>query len=155
MAGEGCIFCRIARGEAPAQIIWEDEQTMAFLDIAPVARGHTLVIPRRHYRDLMSVPDEELAAVMATAKRVARALMEGLGATGVNVLHASGVAAGQSVFHFHLHLIPRREGDGLDPWPEEGYQGREREREQEDDPEEVCKRIRAALALQGPKRYLN
>jgi len=133
----GCIFCRIARHEAPAHIVYEDDRTAAFLDINPVSRGHTLVVPKWHYRDLFAIPGEELQAVILTAQRVAHALIEGLGATGGNVLHASGAVAGQTVFHFHLHLIPRREGDGLQPWPGSGYR--------ETDFEGVAQRIRAAL----------
>jgi len=122
---EDCIFCRIARGEAPAHIIHEDADVMAFLDINPVSRGHTLVIPKRHYRDLLDLPTEEWEGVMAVAQRVARALIAGLGASGVNLLQATGAAAGQTVFHFHLHLIPRHENDGLHPWPKSTYRERD------------------------------
>jgi histidine triad (HIT) family protein len=120
-----CIFCRIAGGEAPAHVVYEDEHTIAFLDINPVSRGHTLVIPKRHYRDLLGMPAEELAAVVAAAQRVAGALIEGLRASGVNLLQATGAAAGQTVFHFHLHLIPRYENDGLHPWPKSTYRERD------------------------------
>jgi len=122
---EDCIFCRIARGEAPAHIIHEDADVMAFLDINPLSRGHTLVIPKGHYRDLLDLPTAEWEGVMAAAQRVAGALLRGLGASGVNLLHASGAAAGQTVFHFHLHLIPRYENDGLHLWPGSTYRERD------------------------------
>ena len=134
---QGCIFCQITHREAPAHIVYEDKRTLAFLDINPMSRGHTLVIPKRHYRDLLEVPVEELQAVMATAQRVAKALLAGLDAAGVNLLHATGAAAGQSVFHFHLHLLPRYISDGLDPWPRESYF--------ETDFEGVAQRIRSSL----------
>lgn len=135
-----CIFCRIVRGEAPAHVVYEDEHTIAFLDINPLSRGHTLVIPKRHYRDLLGMPAEELAAVVAAAQRVAGAILTGLGADGVNLLHATGAAAGQTVFHFHLHLIPRYSGDGLHLW----HRGDYRER----DFAEIARRIRGALSSQ-------
>ncbi|MFQ6117106.1 MAG: HIT family protein [Candidatus Bipolaricaulia bacterium] len=119
-----CPFYRIVDGEAPAHIIHEDGHTMAFLDINPVSRGHTLAIPKRHYRDLLDLPEGELERVIAAARRVAGAILTGLSADGVNLLHATGAAAGQTVFHFHLHLIPRYSGDGLHPWPRSGYRER-------------------------------
>jgi len=134
---QDCIFCRIARYEAPAHIVYEDDLTIAFLDINPMSRGHTLIVPKRHYRDLLEVPAEELQAVMVTAQRVAKALLAGLDAAGVNLLHATGAAAGQSVFHFHLHLIPRYINDSLDPWPKGSYF--------EIDFESVAQRIRSAF----------
>jgi len=124
MAVEDCIFCRIVAGELPAQIVDEDERTIAFLDIAPAVRGHALVIPRRHYTDLMDVDAEDLTAVAAAAQRLARRMRDRLGADGVNLLNSSGPAAWQTVFHFHVHVIPRYDGDSLrQPWiPEAGDQ---------------------------------
>jgi histidine triad (HIT) family protein len=117
MADDDCIFCRIVAGELPATRIDEDERTIAFMDINPGTRGHALVIPRRHARDLGEVPAEDLAACAATAQRVAVRQRERLGADGVNLLNAFGAAAWQTVFHFHLHVIPRYEGDPLRlPW---------------------------------------
>jgi histidine triad (HIT) family protein len=119
---EECIFCQIVAGEIPAQIIDEDERTIAFMDINPATRGHALVVPRRHAKDLLAIEASELAAVAATAQRVAARMPERLGADGVNLLNSCGQAAWQTVFHFHVHVIPRYEGDPLRlPWtPHEG-----------------------------------
>jgi histidine triad (HIT) family protein len=114
---EDCIFCRIIAGELPAQIVAEDERTVAFMDIAPANRGHLLVVPRRHARDLLEIESEDLAAVGAAGQRLARRVKERLGADGVNLLNSCGAAAWQTVFHFHLHVIPRYHNDPLRlPW---------------------------------------
>ena len=122
MAEGDCIFCAIVAGDAPAEIVDEDEHTVSFMDIAPATRGHALVIPRRHSRDLHDISEEELAACASAAKRLAGRVPQRLGAQGVNVLNATGQAAWQSVFHFHLHVIPRYDDDPLKlPWvPAEG-----------------------------------
>ncbi len=119
-----CIFCRIVAGELPSVRVDEDERTVAFLDIAPATRGHTLVVPRAHARDLLDLGAEDLAACAATAQRVARRMGERLGTEGVNLLNSCGEAAWQTVFHFHVHVIPRYAGDPLRlPWvPEQGDQ---------------------------------
>jgi histidine triad (HIT) family protein len=112
-----CLFCRIVAGDVPAQRIAEDERTIAFLDIAPAAPGHALVIPRRHATDLLDAPEDDAAACMGTAQRVAHRQRDVLGATGVNLFQSNGRDAGQTVFHLHLHVIPRTRGDGLvHPW---------------------------------------
>jgi histidine triad (HIT) family protein len=117
MADADCIFCKILAGELPAQIVDEDERTVAFMDIAPATRGHALVIPRAHSTDLRSVAGEDLAAVALAAQRLAGRMGERLGADGVNLLNACGSAAWQTVFHFHVHVIPRYDGDPLRlPW---------------------------------------
>jgi histidine triad (HIT) family protein len=117
MADPDCIFCRILTGDLPATIVDEDERTIAFMDIAPATRGHALVIPRAHARDLLSVEREDLESVALAAQRLARRAKERLGADGVNLLNSSGAAAWQTVFHFHVHVIPRYEGDPLRlPW---------------------------------------
>jgi histidine triad (HIT) family protein len=108
-----CLFCKIAAGQLPATIVAEDERTLAFMDINPWARGHALVIPKQHARDLGAIGEDDLAACAAMAKRVAGLQRERLGADGVNLLNAYGAAAWQSVFHFHFHVIPRYEGDPL------------------------------------------
>jgi histidine triad (HIT) family protein len=110
---EDCIFCKIVAGELPAQVVQEDEHTVAFMDINPWTRGHALVIPRNHSKDLLEVSDEDLSHTASAAKRLAARMVERLGADGVNLLNATGAAAWQSVFHFHLHVIPRYEGDPL------------------------------------------
>jgi histidine triad (HIT) family protein len=110
---EDCIFCKIVEGEMPAEIIQEDEQTLAFMDINPWTRGHALVIPRAHSSNLYEVADQDLAQTMASAKRLAQRMRERLGCDGVNLLNASEPAAWQTVFHFHVHVIPRYQDDPL------------------------------------------
>jgi histidine triad (HIT) family protein len=112
-----CIFCAIASGEGPAQIVDSDDRTVAFLDINPATRGHALVIPRAHTSDLFAVSDEDLQATSAAARRLAERMRETIRPDGINILNAAGRAAWQSVFHFHLHVIPRYEDDPLQlPW---------------------------------------
>jgi len=112
-----CIFCKIVAGAVPGTIIDEDERTISFMDINPATRGHALVIPRRHARDLLEIEPEELAAVAVAAQRLAARVPERLGADGVNLINSCGPAAWQTVFHFHIHVIPRYEGDPLRlPW---------------------------------------
>jgi histidine triad (HIT) family protein len=114
---DGCVFCRIVAGELPATIVAEDERTVSFMDINPATRGHALVIPRRHAPDLLSVGAEDLQAVSLAAQRLAARMGERLGAAGVNTINSCGAAAWQTVFHFHLHVIPRYEDDPLRlPW---------------------------------------
>ena len=114
---EDCLFCQIVAGEIPAQIIEQDEHTLTFMDIAPATRGHALVIPKRHATDLWEIDPEELGHVAAAAKRQAARVHERLGADGVNLLNSCGSAAWQTVFHFHVHVIPRYAGDPLKlPW---------------------------------------
>jgi histidine triad (HIT) family protein len=132
-----CIFCRIVRGEVPAHKVYEDRTTVAFLDAHPQARGHTLVVPKRHSVDLFHAPESDICDAFAAAKKVALAMRAALGAEGVNVLHASGEAAGQSVFHLHIHVLPRHGGDGLHAFPEAGYA--------EDDFASVAERLRRAI----------
>ena len=116
MADE-CVFCKIVAGELPATIVDEDDRTFAFMDISPATRGHALVIPRTHVSDLHEIGPEDLRAVALTAQRVAAKARDNLGADGVNLLNASGAAAWQTVFHFHVHVIPRYAGDPLKlPW---------------------------------------
>jgi histidine triad (HIT) family protein len=117
MADPDCIFCKIVAGQLPARIVAEDERTVAFMDIAPATRGHALVIPRVHATDLLSIEAEDLQAVLAAAQRLAVRAKRLLGADGINLLNSCGSAAWQTVFHFHMHVIPRYEGDPLRlPW---------------------------------------
>jgi histidine triad (HIT) family protein len=113
----GCIFCAIAAGEAPAEILDSDEHTVAFMDINPATAGHALVIPRRHSADLMEIVDEDLERTTLAARRLAERMRETLHPDGFNVINACGTAAWQTVFHFHLHVVPRFERDPLElPW---------------------------------------
>jgi histidine triad (HIT) family protein len=114
---EDCIFCKIVAGELPAEKVAEDERTVAFMDINPATRGHLLVIPRKHARDLLEIEPEELAAVAQAAQRMAQRAADTLGADGVNLLNSCGQTAWQTVFHFHIHVIPRYADDPLKlPW---------------------------------------
>ncbi len=117
MADPDCIFCKILAGELPATIVDEDERTIAFMDIAPATRGHALVIPRAHTPDLLSVDPEDLRAVVVASQRLAARAKERLAADGVNLVNSCGAVAWQTVFHFHVHVIPRYENDPLRlPW---------------------------------------
>ena len=116
-ADPDCLFCKIVAGEIPSARVDEDERTVAFMDINPATRGHVLVVPREHAVDLLEVPDADLEACARTAQRLARRVKERLGADGVNLLNSCGPAAWQTVFHFHVHVIPRYAGDPLRlPW---------------------------------------
>jgi histidine triad (HIT) family protein len=114
---EDCIFCGIVAGDVPGQIVDSDERTVAFMDINPATRGHSLVVPRAHSADLLEISDEDLEAAMLAARRLSRRIKNTLDPAGINVLNACGAAAWQTVFHFHLHVIPRYEDDPLElPW---------------------------------------
>jgi len=108
-----CVFCKIVRGEAPAHKIYEDERTLVFLDIMPVTDGHTLVITKEHFENLFEASSESLQAVAATAKKVADAIREVLQPAGMMVFQLNGAAAFQSVFHYHMHLMPRAQGEPM------------------------------------------
>jgi histidine triad (HIT) family protein len=110
---DDCIFCKILAGELPSELVQEDEHTIAFMDINPWTRGHALVVPRNHSKNLYEAPDEDLARASAAAKRLALAMRDRLGCAGVNVLNCCEPAAWQTVFHLHLHVIPRYEDDPL------------------------------------------
>jgi histidine triad (HIT) family protein len=137
MSEEECIFCSIAAGTIPATIIDEDEHTVAFMDINPWARGHALVIPRTHARDLHEIDPDALARVMASAQRIAARMIERLDCEGVTLWNSTGTAAGQVIFHVHVHLIPRYPADGP-------VEIRPRERADEDDLAAVAAQLTAA-----------
>jgi len=121
-----CVFCDILAGELPSVAVAEDEATYAFMDIHPATAGHLLVVPKRHSTDLFDIPAGDLSAVTLAAQRIARPAVEELGADGVNLLNCCGSEAWQTVFHFHLHVIPRYADSTHDPlvlpW-EPGVQG--------------------------------
>lgn len=114
---DSCIFCRIIKGEIPGTRVYEDDDVLAFLDINPIAPGHTLVIPKGHYETLVDIPDGVGAKIFPVLSRVGKAVMAALKADGFNCLQNNFAAAGQIVFHSHWHVIPRFEGDGLAQWP--------------------------------------
>lgn len=134
---EDCIFCRIVAGRARSHPVWEDADTLAFMDLAPLAAGHVLVIPKPHWENVFETPAPALGAVMATAKRVAHAIRAAIAPPGLGVYQVNGRAAGQTVFHYHVHLIPRYEGISLD------LHGRRRADRAELD--RVAERIRGGL----------
>ena len=116
-ADPDCIFCKIVAGELPAEKIDEDEHTLAFMDINPATRGHALVIPRKHAKDLHEIEPEELAHVIKAAKRLADRAQPALKADGINLINSCGAAAWQTVFHLHVHVVPRYDDDPLQlPW---------------------------------------
>jgi histidine triad (HIT) family protein len=110
---DDCIFCKIVAGELPAELVQEDEHTVSFMDLNPWTRGHALVIPRRHSNNLYEVPDEDLRNTASAAKRLAERMRDRLGCDGINLLNACEPAAWQTVFHFHIHVIPRYVDDPL------------------------------------------
>lgn len=110
---ENCIFCKIIAGDIPSATVYEDENFKAIMDIAPAAKGHVILIPKNHCADLFSLEGEASSKALAVAAKVAKAIKEELKADGLNLLQNNGEAAGQTVFHFHIHLIPRYQGDKL------------------------------------------
>jgi histidine triad (HIT) family protein len=119
---DDCLFCGIVAGSIPSETIDSDERTVAFMDINPATAGHALVVPRAHSADLLEIGDEDLTAVNLAAQRLSRRMKDVLGADGINLINACGSAAWQTVFHFHIHVVPRYEDDPLKlPWiPEPG-----------------------------------
>lgn len=110
---DDCIFCKIAKGEIPSTKLYEDENVLSFLDIMPAAKGHALVIPKKHYHTLLDIPHEELREIMAVVQKVAAAIMATTDAAGFNVIQSNQKVAGQVIAHLHFHIIPRKEGDRL------------------------------------------
>lgn len=123
-----CIFCKIVRKEIPAQIVYENGKTIAFLDIKPVNPGHALIVPKEHYPDFASTPDDQLGDIAAVARKVAKAAVKALGADGFNIGVNNGRAAGQLVDHMHLHVMPRFAGDGHELWHGKAYEPGEAEK---------------------------
>jgi histidine triad (HIT) family protein len=114
---DGCVFCKIIKGEIPSLKVYENDDVVAFLDITPVSVGHTLVVPKEHYRDLDETPEEVLGTLFAAVKKIGSAVIAMTGSHAYNVGVNTGVPAGQVVMHVHVHVIPRAEGDGLTHWP--------------------------------------
>ena len=113
MKDENCIFCKIANGEIPSATLYEDEDFRVILDANPASKGHALILPKEHYRNLYDLDDELAAKVLVLAKKMVNLLKDKFGCTGYNVVQNNEEAAGQTVFHFHMHLIPRYKGDGV------------------------------------------
>jgi len=123
----GCIFCDIVDRASDALIIYKDEHAIGFLPREPAVPGHTVLVPKAHYADIYSIPEDQLCALIMSCKALALRWREQVGATGLNVLHASGGDGEQSVFHFHFHLFPRFAQDGLHTWPALPRPGQTRE----------------------------
>jgi histidine triad (HIT) family protein len=125
MRDPDCLFCKIVAGELPSERIDENERTVSFMDISPATRGHALVVPRNHATDLLEADPEDVAAVAVAAQRLAGKVVERLGADGINLINSCGRAAWQTVFHLHMHVIPRYADDPLKlPWvPSSGDAG--------------------------------
>jgi len=139
MIDHDCIFCKIIRGEIPSAKVYETHTVLAFLDIAPVNKGHALVIPKSHHETIWDIPGWMAQDLHRAVQIVAQALKDGLNAEGVNIGMNNGAAAGQLVLHAHWHLIPRFTGDGLSLWPQKSY----------DSPEEMSQ---TALKISGTIR---
>lgn len=138
MIKDDCIFCKIANGQIPSSTVYEDNDFKVILDISPAAKGHALILPKQHYDNLWELGEEESAKIMAIAAKVTKAQKAALSCDGVNLLQNNGVAAGQSVFHFHMHLIPRYDEDGVNiPWNHLSYEDGEADK--------VCEAIKAAM----------
>ena len=112
MKDDTCIFCKIAAGEIPSKTLYEDGEFRVILDLGPATKGHALILPKNHYRTLFDLPEEEAKKVMALARKMALQMKEKLNCDGFNLVQNNEETAGQTVFHFHMHLIPRYEGDG-------------------------------------------
>jgi histidine triad (HIT) family protein len=115
---KSCIFCKIIHKKAPASIIYEDETVLGFLDIRPLNMGHTLVIPKAHYVDIFDTPEKDLSQVHKIAKIVSCAIKKSTEADGISIIQQNGKAAGQDIFHIHVHVVPRFQGQKLPPFNE-------------------------------------
>lgn len=124
---DDCIFCKIIKGEVPCFKVYEDEDTLAFLDIQPVNPGHTLVIPKKHVANIFDIDEETLNKVNLTIKKVSPIIIKAVGAQGLNIMQNNGKVSGQLVMHAHHHIIPRFEGDGLKHWSHKKYKSGEAE----------------------------
>ncbi|MBU6390122.1 HIT family protein [Patescibacteria group bacterium] len=138
MSGADCIFCKIVRGELPASKVYEDDNVLGFLDIKPVNPGHALVIPKKHFESIHDTPDELVGKMAVASKKIAGVIQNELGAKGVNIGMNNGAAAGQMVFHAHIHVMPRYGKDSFKLWNGGEYKtGGEREA--------LAAKIRAAI----------
>ncbi len=134
-----CIFCKIANGEIPSAALYEDDDFKVVMDMGPAAKGHSLILPKQHYANVHELPDELAGRAFLLAKRMAGVMTKALDADGFNIVQNNGEAAGQTVFHFHMHLIPRYENDGA------GF-GWNPGTLTDEDREEVCAKVNAELA---------
>lgn len=135
---ENCIFCKIASGEIPATTLYEDQDFRVILDLGPASKGHALILPKEHYANIYEIPEELAAKAMILAKKMAGVLTQALKCDGFNIVQNNGEPAGQTVFHFHMHLIPRYEGDDVGLTWNPGSLT-------EEDKEEILSKVKAEL----------
>lgn len=116
-----CVFCKIVNSELPSYKVYEDENSLAFLDISPVTPGHTLVISKKHYSNLEDIPENDLCELIKSVKKIGKSIKAGLGVSGYNMTENNDPIAGQIIPHIHFHIIPRRDGDNIHLWPQGEY----------------------------------
>jgi len=132
-----CIFCKIIAGDIPSYKVYEDDYSMAFFDVLPISPGHTIIVPKKHLPDVEDLSNEEFSKMSIVAKKIGKAVMNGLDVKGYSIFLDNKSAANQHVPHVHFHLVPRKEGDGLERWPQSGYE--------QDEAEFFLKKIKAEL----------
>ena len=137
MKDENCIFCKILAGEIPSTAVYEDDDFTAILDVNPAARGHVIILPKNHAANIYELPDEDASKIMIVAKKIATAIEKAYHCDGVNILQNNGEAAGQTVFHLHVHVIPRFKGDTVNIGWKQG--------DMPEDLDAICKEIQAQL----------
>ena len=137
MKDENCIFCKILAGEIPSTAVYEDDDFKASLDVNPAARGHVIILPKNHAANIYELPDEDASKIMVVAKKIATAIEKAYHCDGVNILQNNGEAAGQTVFHLHVHVIPRFKGDTVNIGWKQG--------DMPEDLDAICKEIQAQL----------
>lgn len=137
MKNENCIFCKILAGEIPSTAVYEDDDFKAILDVNPAARGHVIILPKNHAANIYELPDEDASKIMIVAKKIATAIEKAYHCDGVNILQNNGEAAGQTVFHLHVHVIPRFKGDTVNIGWKQG--------DMPEDLDAICKEIQAQL----------
>ena len=137
MKDENCIFCKILAGEIPSTAVYEDDDFKAILDVNPAARGHVIILPKNHAANIYELPDEDASKIMIVAKKIATAIEKAYQCDGVNILQNNGEAAGQTVFHLHVHVIPRFKGDTVNIGWKQG--------DMPEDLDAICKEIQAQL----------
>ena len=137
MKDENCIFCKILAGEIPSTAVYEDDDFKAILDVNPAARGHVIILPKNHAANIYELPDEDASKIMIVAKKIATAIEKAYHCDGVNILQNYGEAAGQTVFHLHVHVIPRFKGDTVNIGWKQG--------DMPEDLDAICKEIQAQL----------
>lgn len=135
---EQCIFCKIAAGEIPSSTVYEDSYFKAILDLSPATKGHTIIIPKKHMKDASELEEAYAARILPVAAKIGAAMKKGLGCTGFNLVQNNGVSAGQTVMHYHMHVIPRYDGgEKIVTWPQMETNAEERE--------ETAKKIKSEM----------